>query len=186
MDHALPSFDVRDAEEASYFPTLATSGSSSSYLHAAVRPTRVAPTHASPPYSNAINVPATSNATNGSSNGGSMLSKLFPSEPIQVESKKPFASDSEDKHHQSNDYSYNNQHTAMRKVVLSTESDDRHNHFPLQPPSANNRRASISQPVNTLAPIPAPTAAVSIRSGEATPSELAETEFDILRREREV
>ena len=177
MDHALPSFDVRDAEEASYFPTLATSGlSSSSYTHAAVRPTRVAPTHG----------PPSSHGTNGSSNGGSMLSKLFPSDPIQVESKKPFASDSDDKHHQTNDFFYNNQHTAMRKAGLSTENDDRHNHIPLQPPGANNRRASIAPPTTTSAPIPMPTAAVSIRSGEATPSELAETEFEILRREREV
>ena len=180
MDHALPSFDVRDAEEASYFPALASSGlSSSSYTHAVPRPTRAAPTHAAPS-SHAVNAPAPV--------GGSMLSKLFPSEPILVESKKPFAFDGDDdKQNQTNNN--NSQQTAMRKVVLSTDSDDRHNHHPSHPPSANNRRASITMAPPVVISAPVPSAAASdkqLRSGEATPSELAETEFDILRREREV
>ena len=169
MDHAIPSFDVRDAEEASYFPGLATSGlSSSSYVPAPTRPTRAAPTQGAP--SNTI--------AHGSGNGGSMLSKLFLSEPILIESKKPFASESEDQHNQVN----SNQ--QINKVF--TDNEDRYTP-PLHPPSTNNRRASIAHPAAISAPAQAAIAPEKhIRSGEATPSELAETEFDILRREREV
>jgi len=166
MDHAVPSFDVRDAEEASYFPGLATTGlSSSSYVPAPSRPTRAAPTQGAP----------SNNGAHGAGNGGSMLSKLFPSEPIQIESKKPFASESEDK------YNINQQ---FNKAYA--DNDDRYAQ-PLHPPTANNRRASIAIPATISAPVQAASAPEKlIRSGEATPSEMAETEFDILRREREV